>query len=152
MDCKDVREFVSDLEADKLSPELLDHVTRCSGCKMYLDNARLVKAGFRALAEETVPEASLGFASRMVRRLEEWGGKPSRSEFFETVGQRFVYAASALVLALLLALVLPPSGPVRGISSADFVGMQADIRSSQFDIMGRDVIDLQDLDTQRLSK
>ena len=152
MDCKDVREFVSDLEADKLSPELLDHVTTCSGCKEYLDNARLVKAGFRALAAETVPEASLGFASRMVRRLEEWGGKPSRSEFFETVGQRFVYAASALVLALLLALVLPPSGPVRGISSADFVGMQADIRSSQFDIMGRDVIDLQDLDTQRLSK
>ena len=147
-----MREFVSDLETDNLSLEVLDHVTRCSGCKVYLGNARLVKAGFRALAEETVPEASLGFASRMVRRLEEWGGKPSRSEFFETVGRRFVYAASALVLVLLLALLVPPSGPVRGVSSADFVGMQADIRSSQFDMVGRDVIDLQDLDTERLSK
>ena len=49
----------------------------------------------------------------------------ARSEFFETVGRRFVYATLALTLALLLSLVLPTTGPVRGVAGADFLGLQS---------------------------
>lgn len=139
MRCKDVREFVSDLMIDNLSPEIWDHLSGCPGCQAYLRNARLVQAGFRALAKVAAPEASYGFASRLVRQLGEWGEKREQSEFFENVGRRFVYATFALTLALLLALVLPPSGPVRSVASSDFVGLQADSRlSSQTDVIGLD--------------
>jgi hypothetical protein len=107
-------------------------------------DARLVRAGFRALAEEAVPEASFGFVSRLVRRLEEWEEKGARSKFFETVGRRFVYATLALTLALLLSLVLPTSGPVRGAGGADFLGLQADSQSSQPDVIGGDIVDSHD--------
>jgi hypothetical protein len=110
-----------------------------------LRDARLVQAGFRTLAEEAVPEASLGFASRLVRRLHEWQEKGARSEFFETVGRRFVYATLALTLALLLSLVLPTSGPVRGVAGADFLGLQSNGQSAQPDVIGGDLGDSRDL-------
>ena len=144
MDCKEIRDLVSDLGAGELSPEAREHVSKCAGCGEVLRDARLVHAGFRALAEEAVPEASFGFASRLVRRLEEWEEKGARSEFFETVGRRFVYATLALTLALLLSLVLPTSGPVRGVAGADFLGLQADSQSSQPDVIGGDIVDSHD--------
>lgn len=150
MDCKDIRDLVSDLGAGALSPEAREHVSKCVGCGGVLRDARLVHAGFRALAEEAVPEASFGFASRLVRRLEEWKEKGSRSEFFETVGRRFVYATLALTLALLLGLVLPTSGPVRGVAGADFLGMQAESQSSQPDVIGGDIVDSHDWIPERL--
>ena len=109
----------------ELPAEAREHLSKCAGCEGYLRDARLVQAGFRALAEETAPEASFGFASRLVRRLQEWEEKGARSEFFETVGRRFVYATLALTLALLLSLALPTSGPVRGVAGADFLGLQS---------------------------
>ena len=144
MDCKEIRDLVSDLGAGELSPEAREHVSKCAGCEEVLRDARLVQAGFRALAEEAVPEASFGFASRLVRRLEEWEEKGARSEFFETVGRRFVYATLALTLALLLSLVLPTSGPVRGVGGADFLGLQAVSQSSQPDVIGGDIGDSHD--------
>jgi hypothetical protein len=115
-----------------------------------LRDARLAQAGFRALAEEAAPEASLGFASRLIRRLQEWEEKGARSEFFETVGRRFVYATLALTLALLLSLVLPTSGPVRGVAGADFLGLQTNSQSSQPDVVGGDLSDSRDLIPGRL--
>jgi hypothetical protein len=115
-----------------------------------LRDAHLAQAGFRALAEEAVPEASLGFASRLVRRLLEWEEKGARSQFFETVGRRFVYATLALTLALLLSLALPTSGPVRGVTGADFLGLQNNIQSSQPDVIGGDQGDSHDLIPGRL--
>jgi hypothetical protein len=150
MDCKQIRGLVSELWGGELSAEAQEHVSKCAGCEVFLRDARLVRAGFRALAEEAAPEASIGFASRVVRRLHEWDEKGSRGEFFEAVGRRFIYATLALTLALLLSMVLPTSGPVRGVGSADFLGVQADSQSSQPDVIGGDIGDSHELYTGRL--
>jgi hypothetical protein len=150
MDCKEIRDLVSDLWGGGLSAEAREHVSKCAGCAGFLRGARLAQAGLRALAEEPVPEASLGFASRLLRRLHEWEEKGARSQFFETVGRRFVYATLALTLALLLSLVLPTSGPVRGVAGADFLGLQSNNQPSQPDVIGGDVGDSHDLILGRL--
>jgi predicted anti-sigma-YlaC factor YlaD len=150
MDCQAIRDLVSDLRGGELSAEAREHLSKCAGCEGFLREARLVHAGFCALAEEAAPEASLGFASRVVRRLQEWEEKGARGEFFETVGRRFVYATLALTLALLLGLVLPTSGPVRGVAGADFLGLQSNSQSSQPDVIGGDIGDSHDWIPARL--
>ena len=145
MDCKELRDSVSELWGGELPAEAREHLSKCAGCGVFLRDARLVRAGLRALAEEAVPEASLGFASRMVRRLQEWEEKGARSEFFETVGRRFVYATLALTLALLFSLALPTSGPVRGVAGADFLGFESHNQVSQADVIGGDFGDSHDL-------
>ena len=144
MDCKAIRDLVSDLRGGELSAEAREHLSKCAGCRGFLRDARLVHAGFCALAEEAAPQASFGFASRLVRRLQEWEEKGARQEFFETVGRRFVYATLALTLALLLSLALPTSGPVRGVAGADFLGLQSNSQSSQPDVIGGDIGDSHD--------
>ena len=125
MDCQAIRDLVSDLRGGELSAEAREHLSKCAGCGGFLRDARLVQAGFCALAEEAAPEASFGFASRLVRRLQEWEEKGAGREFFETVGRRFVYATLALTLALLLSLVLPTSGPVRELAAPIFSACRA---------------------------
>jgi hypothetical protein len=150
MDCKEIRNLVSELWGGELPAEAREHLSKCAGCEVFWRDARLVQAGFRALAEEAVPEASLGFASRLLRRLQEWEEKGARSEFFETVGRRFVYATLALTLALLLSLALPTSGPVRGVAGADFLGLQSHSQAWQPDVIGGDFGDSHDLIPGRL--
>jgi len=144
MDCKAIRDLVSDLRGGELSAEAREHLSKCVDCGEFLRDARLMHAGFCALAEEAAPEASFGFASRLIRRLQEWEVKGARQEFFETVGRRFVYATLALTLALLLSLVLPTSGPVRGVAGADFLGLQSNSQSWQPDVIGGDISDSHD--------
>jgi hypothetical protein len=67
----------------------------------------------------------VGFAERLVRQLGELGRAPSVAEFFERVGRRFVYATLALTFLTLLALALPSTGPVRGLSAADMPAQEA---------------------------
>jgi len=145
MDCKELREMVSELWGEELPAEAREHLSQCAACERFWLDARLAQAGFRALAEEAAPEPSLGFASRLVRRLLEWERTGARSEFFETVGRRFVYATLALTLALLLSLVLPTSGPVRGVAGADFLGLQSSTQLSQPDVIGGDLSDPHDV-------
>jgi hypothetical protein len=47
-------------------------------------------------------------------------------------------------------MVLPTSGPVRGVGSADFLGLQADSQSLQPDVIGGDIGDSHELYTGRL--
>jgi len=150
MNCQAMRDWVSDLAGGELSAEAREHVSQCAACRRHLGDAHLLHAGFRALAEEAVPEASFGFASRVIRRLREWQEDGARQEFFATVGRRFVYATLALTLALLLSLVLPSSGPVRGVAGADFLGLQAESQSSQPDVIGGDLGDSHDWIPARL--
>ena len=145
MDCKEIRDLVRERWGEELPAEAREHMSKCAGCEVYWRNARFLQAGFMALAEETPPDASLGFASRLVRRLQEWGATGARSEFFETVGRRFVYATLALTLALLLSLALPSTGPVRGVAGADFLGLQSRNQASQPDVIGREIGDTHDL-------
>jgi len=145
MECKAIRDLVNELWGGELPAEAREHLSKCAGCEAFWRDARLVQAGFRAMAEEAVPEASLGFASRLVRRLQEWEGIGARSEFFETVGRRFVYATLALTLAVLLSLALPTTGPVRGVAGADFLGLQVASQATQPDVLGGDLGDSHDL-------
>jgi len=145
MDCKETRDLVGERWGEELPAEAREHLSKCVTCEAYWRNARFLQAGFRALAEETPPEASLGFTSRLVRRLLEWEASGARSEFFETVGRRFVYATLALTLALLLSLALPSTGPVRGVAGADFLGLQNRNQASQPDVVGGDLGDPHDL-------
>ena len=78
-----------------------------------------MRAGFRLLQREEAVEPSLGFAERLVRQLGEMGRAPTVADFFERVGRRFVYATLALTFLALLALRVPSTGPVRGLSAAD---------------------------------
>jgi predicted anti-sigma-YlaC factor YlaD len=150
MDCKQIRDLVSELWGGELPGEAREHLSKCAACEAFWRDARLVQAGFHALAEEAVPEPSLGFASRLLRRVQEWEEQGARSEFFETVGRRFVYATLALTLALLLSLALPTSGPVRGVAGADFLGLQSSSQASQPDVVGGDLGDSHDLNPGRL--
>jgi len=145
MNCRELRELVTQVWEGELPAQAREHLSGCATCASYWRGARLVQAGFRALAEETAPEPSLGFASRLLRRLEEWEEKAAPSAFFETVGRRFVYATLALTLALLLSLTLPNSGPLRGVAGADFLGLQSPNQISQADVIGGDFSDSHDL-------
>ena len=145
MDCKATRDLVIELWGGELPAEAREHVSKCTGCEAFWRDGRLVQAGFRALAEDPAPEASLGFASRLVRRLHQWEEVGARSDFFETVGRRFVYATLALALAVLLSLALPTSGPVRGVAGADFLGLQSPGQAPQPDVLGGDLSDSHDL-------
>jgi hypothetical protein len=152
MNCNEVRDFLSSQWGGALSAEVREHLPGCAGCAAYLRHARLVHAGFRALAEETAPEPSLGFAARLVRRLHDWEEKGERSEFFEAVGRRFVYATLALTLALLLSLALPSSGPVRGVEGAEFLGLQSNNQAAQPDVIGADFADSRELPSGKISE
>ena len=71
MRCDEVRESVEELRGDALPAPIREHVVSCAACAAYAREWQLVGAGLRALAREPVPEASLGFAARVVRRLEQ---------------------------------------------------------------------------------
>jgi len=133
MRCKDVRDRIDELWTGEVPAETRAHLEKCSACQEYARDVGLVRAGFHALAEEPVPEASLGFAARLVRQLGEAAEQGTREEFLVHVGRRFVYVASLLTLGLLLALVLPSSGPVRGPASADLFLAQPETVSVQSD-------------------
>ncbi|SPE23864.1 hypothetical protein SBA2_170020 [Acidobacteriia bacterium SbA2] len=145
MDCRAIRDLIGERWGEELPAEAREHLSQCAGCEAYWRRALFLQAGFHALAEETPPQASFGFASRLVRRLEEWDATGARSEFFETVGRRFVYATLALTLALLLSLALPSTGPVRGVAGADFLGLQSRNQALQPDVVGGETGDTHEL-------
>ena len=119
MRCEEVREVLEEWRAEELSPAVRAHLASCAACEQYAEDWRLARAGLRALAGEAVPEATIGFTARLARRLEEAGG-PGRwgAEFLEQAGRRFVYATLLVTLMMILALLLPSSGPL-GASEAD---------------------------------
>ena len=119
MRCDDIRDRLDVLWDGQQPAEVLEHVTQCPSCSQYQRDLRLVRAGFHLWKREDPVEPSLGFAERLVRQLGEMSKAPSVADFFEQVGRRFVYATLVLTFLALLALALPPTGPVRGLSAAD---------------------------------
>jgi hypothetical protein len=119
MRCNLIRERLDDLWEGEATAEIRQHLTQCAACAGYYRNLRLVRSGLRLLKSEEAPEPSLGFAERLVRQLGEMSKAPSVADFFERVGRRFVYAGLVLTFLALLALALPPTGPVRGLTVAD---------------------------------
>ncbi len=131
MRCEEVQKILEEFETRKLPGVVREHLARCSGCEAYARDWRLVRAGFRSLAEEQAPVASLGFAARLVRRLGEAAEQHClESVGLERAGRRFLYAAALLTLTLLLSLVLPSSGPVRGPATADLYRAQTEVATA----------------------
>jgi anti-sigma factor RsiW len=121
MRCEDVREQVDELWAGEVPAETRVHLAACPACAEYLRDVRLVRTGLRLLAKDPAPEPTLGFAVRLVRRLRESAEQNAREAFFEYVGRRFVYATLVLAMFLVLALVVPSTGPVREAATPDLL-------------------------------
>ena len=119
MHCDDIQNRLDDLWEGEEPAEVRQHLTHCEGCARYHRDLRLVRAGFHLWKREEAIEPSLGFAERLVRQLGEMSKAPSVVDFFERVGRRFVYATLVLTFLALLALALPSTGPVRGLSAND---------------------------------
>jgi hypothetical protein len=119
MDCGQIRELLDEAR-EEANTLVREHLAGCAGCQAYARDWRLARAGFHALREEPVPEATVGFATRLVRRLEEISNSGrAGSEFVERAARRFVYATLLTTFALLLALLAPSSGPLRGSLPTD---------------------------------
>ncbi len=146
MRCQEVREIIEDGLIGGMLPSVREHIATCPDCAAYLRQSQVVSAGFNELGREPVPEASWGFSARVLRRIQEVGMKPQpRPDFVEQVGRRFVYATLVLTLTLLLALILPSSGPVRDVQSVDLYLAQPAAVSARADLaMGEEFPSLQD--------
>lgn len=128
MRCEEVQESLGEIETREIPAAVREHLARCSVCDEYARGWRLLRAGFRGVAGEEAPEASLGFAARVMRRFEEATEEMrSSAEFLERVGRRFVYATSCLTLTVLLSLALPSSGPWRGPATPEVYLAQAEM-------------------------
>ena len=119
MRCDLVREGFDELWDGEARAEVRQHLTQCDACARYYRDLRLVRAGLRLWKSEEAPEPSVGFAERLIRQLGELSKAPAMTDFFEQVGRRFVYATLVLTFLALMALTLPATGPVRGLTVAD---------------------------------
>ncbi len=141
MRCEEVQAILEEASAGEPSESLHAHLSTCSKCGAWARDWGLMRAGFRALASERVPEATLGFAARVVRRLEEAadsGG--AAAEFLERVGRQVVCATLLLALTALLALLVPSTGPLRGQAAADLYLSQPDVLAAENDPVGADPV------------
>jgi len=127
MRCDRVREIVEQESLEAASPPVHEHLVACAACREYARDWDLLRAGFHALGEEPVPEPSSGFVPRLLRQLEAVPEPSLAEEFFERVGRRVVYVTSLVALILLLALALPPSGPLRGPAAAEALGEPVEV-------------------------
>jgi len=119
MRCDDMRDRLDDLWEGEETAEVREHLTQCASCARYRRDLRLVRAGLLLWRREEAPAPSLGFADRLVRQLGEMSKAPSLADFFERVGRRFVYATLVVTFLALLAMAVPSTGPVRGLTAAD---------------------------------
>jgi anti-sigma factor RsiW len=120
MRCRDVEGILEELGGVEPLPAVRRHLAECAACRAYAQDWKLVHAGFRALAQEPLPEASVGFTARLLRRVEEASRAvdPAR-EFLEQAGRRVVYAGLLLMVAVLFALLAPAWSLLRGWSAAE---------------------------------
>ncbi len=132
MRCEEIRQTLEELTAGEAPAVIREHLAACSHCRAYGWELKLVRMGFRALGGEEVPEASLGFATRLVRRLGEAAGAAA-PDFFERAGRRVVLATLVLTLTVLLALAWPAAGPLRGGAAADLAMAQAELTPPEDD-------------------
>lgn len=148
MRCDDVRVILGESPTGEVPENVRGHLDGCAECSSWWREWRMVSAGFRALAAETVPEPSLEFSRRVLRRLEE-GAEPrwGAGDFFERAGRRVVWATLLVTLTLLLAIVLPSSGPVRGPGESEFLLAGSEVAT----VRTQPIIDMDSVDFSELA-
>jgi len=144
MRCDAVRRIVE--ENMTKTPAIQAHVDSCSACKEYLGKWAALRASLVALRAEEPPEPSIGFTTRLMRRLESAPAEfPLGSQFMDQIAKRVVYATLMVALMLALLLTLPSSGPIRssGISESVLVQNQVATLANE-EVLGVDGVDLGD--------
>ena len=136
MRCDFVRERIG--EGIELPAGIKAHLASCSACADYARQWELVHAGLVALRKEEPPQASLGFAERLVRQLESARAvSQTGQQFIVEAGRRVVYATLLVALMLVLGLLLPSSGPLRTPQAAESILSQPEVTTVSPDqIMG----------------
>ena len=131
MRCDVVRRILG--ESLETPPEFAAHLSSCPSCAEYARRWERLRAGLVALRKEEPPEASLGFAERLRRRLEAVRTESERQQFVVQAGRRMIYATLPAALILVLGLLLPSSGPLRssGIAESVLAQPQAVLLSGQ---------------------
>src|SRR5579872_268326 len=120
MRCGKVQKGLLEASGEPLAAEFAAHVEACPVCASYARDWRGLETGFRAVAAEPAPEPTLGFAVRLLRRLQDTAVEERAVEMFvERVGRRFVSVALLAALVLVLVLLVPQSGPIHSVSAAD---------------------------------
>lgn len=119
------------------------HVESCSDCKDYLRKWEMLRAGLIALRTEEPPEPTIGFTTRVMRRLERAPAEfPLGYQLMDQIAKRVVYATLMMVLALGLLLALPSSGPLRSSGISESVLVQSRVATlSNEQVLGVDGAD-----------
>jgi predicted anti-sigma-YlaC factor YlaD len=131
MRCDDFRVMLEEERADALPELLRAHLEKCAECRAYAEDWSRLSEAFRAVAAEPLPEPTIGFAERLLRRLaSSSGAERAATEFVERVGRRVALATMLLAMLTLLALGLPTSGPVREPASAEMMAQAEQVPSS----------------------
>jgi hypothetical protein len=142
MRCDDVRTILEEVRGQEAPDSVREHLASCAGCAEWWRGWRLVSAGFRALSLDSVPEPSWGFPERVLRRLQKAAAEgKTAADFVERAGRRVVWATLCVTLAVLLALVVPPSGPVRAASEPDNL-MVAATSTQNYSVIDLDSADI----------
>lgn len=154
MQCEDVRNVLADLDEGAYAAEVREHLLVCPACRAEAEDWQALRGGFAILRQEAVPEASLGFTERLLRRLPaKNGGREATLSFWEVAGRRFVYASMLLVVAILVAMLLPSSGPLRPSASVETYLPRTEMVASQnFPIQIGDVPETVDLQQSQPAK
>jgi hypothetical protein len=141
MRCDAVRQIVEVGRAR--TPAVEVHVESCAGCREYLRRWERVRAGLVALRAEEPPEPTLGFTTRLMRRIENSQvGFPFGQQIFDQIARRVVYATLMVALTLALILALPSSGPLRSSGISESVLVQTQVATvSNEQILGVDGVD-----------
>ena len=126
MRCEETRRLLEDRAQDQLEASACEHLQNCRACQDYARDWGLLRTGLRVLSQEPVPRPSVGFLARLTRCLEE-PTLPVRAaaQFWELVGRRVILVGSLLALTVVMALLLPPSGPWRSPAGLDLPVLQA---------------------------
>ncbi len=133
MPCKNVQAILEEAWTEELSESVRAHLALCPACAEVARNSSLLRASFLALREEPIPATTLGFASRLVRRLKEGAESAATAGFLEQVGRRVVFATLLLALTLFLVLAAPSSGPMRAPVGAELDAPEPEVLTANND-------------------
>jgi anti-sigma factor RsiW len=141
MRCEAVRQVVED--GLNRPPAVEVHVKSCSACREYVRQWEMIRAGLVALRGEEPPEPSIGFTTRVMRRLENGSAElPFGQQFIDQIGRQVVYATLMVAVMLFLILALPSSGPLRSTGISESILVQAQVATlSNEPVLGVDGMD-----------
>ncbi len=132
MHCGRIQKLLEEKGEASLSPVDRQHLKVCPDCRLYAHDWSILTQGLKFISQEPIPEPSLGFSARLLRRLDEENARGLlHPEFYENAGRRVIFATLVLVFTLLLAMALPASGPVRHKPNVDTYWPQPEVLTTR---------------------